>query len=60
MVRAFAIALGISTVRLVAVFLDVTLTAASVRPPAVFALSIWIGWALTMGAAEGWIRLSRS
>jgi hypothetical protein len=36
MIRAFAVALGISNVRLVAVFFDVTLTAAGFRPPAIF------------------------
>ena len=59
MVRAFAIAIGISTVRVVGLVFDVTLTAAGVRPPAVFVLSIWTGWLLTIGVAETWIRYTR-
>ena len=59
MIRAFAIALGISTVRVVALIFDLTLTPAGVRTPDVFVLSIWIGWLLTMAVAEAWIRYTR-
>lgn len=59
MIRAFAIAIGVSTVRFVMPVLDLTLTPAGLRPPALFALSLWIGWAITLGAAELWIRYTR-
>jgi uncharacterized membrane protein len=59
MIRAFAVALGISTVRVVALVFDVTLTPAGVRTPEVFVLSIWTGWLLTLGVAEAWIRHTR-
>jgi len=59
MIRAFAVALGISTVRVVALVFDLTLTPAGVRTPDIFVLSIWVGWLLTIGAAEAWIRSTR-
>ena len=60
MIRALAVALGISTVRLVALALDIALTPAGVRPALVFGLSLWTGWALTVGVAELWIAHTRS
>ncbi len=59
MIRVFAIALGISTVRVVALIVDIWLTPAGFRPPELFVLSICIGWSLTIGAAELWIRQTR-
>jgi hypothetical protein len=59
MIRVFAIAIAISTVRVVAVVLDVALTPAGIRPPDVFALSVWTGWVTTVGVAELWIRFTR-
>ena len=58
-IRAFAIAIGISTVRVVAAVFDLVLTPAGVRPPDLFALSLWTGWAITLGAGELWIRYTR-
>ena len=59
MIRAFAIAIGTSTVRLVALVLDLTITPAGFAPRDAFVLSIWTGWALTLGAAELWISYTR-
>jgi hypothetical protein len=59
MIRAFAIALGISTVRIVSAVLDFAFTPAGLPPPALFALSLWVGWASTLAAAELWIRYTR-
>jgi uncharacterized membrane protein len=56
MIRVFALAVAISTVRVVAVPLDVVLTPAGFRPPTVFALSVWTGWIITLSVAELWIR----
>jgi uncharacterized membrane protein len=56
MVRAFAIALAISTIRVIGAFLDLTLTPAGWRPQEIFALSLWTGWAGMLLAAELWIR----
>lgn len=60
MIRVFAIAIAISTVRLVAVPLDLALTPAGFRPPEIFVLSLWSGWIITLGAAELWIRYTRT
>lgn len=59
MIRAFAIALGISTVRLIGAVLDLALAPAGVAPAIVFVLSVWLGWLITLTAAEVWIRRTR-
>lgn len=59
MIRAFAIALAVSTVRIVGPTLDLMLTPAGFRLPEIFVLSLWTGWTLTVGAAELWIRYTR-
>jgi uncharacterized membrane protein len=55
MIRAFAIALGIATVRVAAAALDLTLAPAGVATETIFVLSLWIGWGTTLGAAELWL-----
>jgi hypothetical protein len=58
MIRAFATALAISTVRMVAGTLD--LGGVWVNDPrGQFVLSIWSGWLITLAIAEIWIRYSR-
>jgi hypothetical protein len=59
MIRAFAIALAVSTVRIVGPSLDLLLTPAGFRLPEIFVLSLWTGWTITVGAAELWIRYTR-
>lgn len=59
MIRAFAIALGISTVRIVGPVFDIALTPAGFRPPVLFVFAVWTGWILTLAAAELWIRRTR-
>lgn len=59
MIRAFAIALGISTVRVLGALFDLALTPLGVAPAPVFLLSVWLGWIVTIGAAELWIRRTR-
>lgn len=59
MIRVFAIAISISTVRVAAAAGDLLLTPAGIRPPAIFVISLWIGWGLTLAAAELWIRYTR-
>lgn len=60
MIRAFAVAVGIATVRVVGMVLDLALTPAGVGPADVFVLSLWTGWILTLAGAEGWIRYTRA
>ena len=60
MIRTFAIALAISTVRLVGAPVDLILTPAGVRPPMVFVVAMWTGWVITVALAEFWIRNTRA
>jgi len=60
MIRAFAVALGISTVRVVGLVFDFVFTPAGLRPPVIFVLSIWAGWFITVGAAELWLWRTRA
>lgn len=60
MIRAFALALGISIVRLVGAAADLALTPVGIRQPVLFVLSIWIGWAIAVTGAEWWIRMTRA
>jgi uncharacterized membrane protein len=59
MIRAFAIGIAIATVRVVVSILDMALTPFDYHPREIFALSIWIGTIVTVGAAEAWIRATR-
>lgn len=59
MIRAFALAVAISTVRVVAAVVDLALTPLAFRPQQIFVISIWTGWILTVGAGELWILMTR-
>ena len=59
MIRAIAVAIGVSTVRVVGAVFDVALSPVGVRPADVFVLSLYTGWGVTLGAAELWIRYTR-
>ena len=56
MMRMFSVVIGVSTIRIV----DMALTAITLaRPKQLFAPSLWIGWLLTVGIVELWIRYTR-
>jgi hypothetical protein len=59
MLRAMAVPLGVAVVRLVGVVVDVALTSFALSPVVVFALSLWIGWGLSIAGAEIWIHHTR-
>ena len=59
MIRTFALAIAISTVRLVGPVVDYAFTPGGLRSWDMFARSVWIGWVLTIAAAEAWIRYTR-
>lgn len=59
MIRAFAVALGISTVRLFAAPLDLLLTPMGWSSPAIFVASLWCGFGGTSLAAELWLYATR-
>ncbi|HYS55501.1 MAG TPA: DUF2306 domain-containing protein [Thermoanaerobaculia bacterium] len=58
MIRAFAVALAIATVRVVLTALDMARIMAA-DPRALFVVSIWSGWLITLAVAEAWIRYTR-
>jgi uncharacterized membrane protein len=60
MIRGFAVALAISTIRIVGGALDLVLMPAAADAPWLFVVSLWIGWVVTIAAAEWWIRYTRS
>ena len=59
MIRAVAVAIGVSAVRVVGAAFDVALSPLGVRPSDVFVLSLYAGWGLAICAAELWIRYTR-
>ena len=59
MIRAFALALAISTVRLLMGVLDYALTPAGFTPRQNFVLAVWAAWLIHLAAAELWIRHTR-
>jgi hypothetical protein len=59
MIRAFAVALGISAVRLFAAPLDLLLTPMGWSSPAIFVASLWCGFGSTSMVAEAWLYLTR-
>lgn len=59
MLRAIGAALGVSTVRLAAIPLDVVLTSYGATPEVVLLHSFWSGWVIMLLAAEWWIRRTR-
>jgi len=60
MLRAFALAIGIATTRVVGAVLDVALAPMGLRPATALVLNLWLGWALTVAAAELWILHTRA
>jgi len=58
MIRAFAVALAISTVRVVILAFDVARVGVD-QPRTMFVISIWSGWLITLAIAEFWIRYTR-
>jgi uncharacterized membrane protein len=56
MTRAYALAVGVSVVRLVALFLDPLLTIYAVAPGMIFVVSVWVGFSATVAATEVWLR----
>jgi hypothetical protein len=59
MLRAYALAAGISIVRLVDAALDLAFAPFGMSPATMFVISIWLGWIITGGAAEFWIARTR-
>ena len=59
MIRTFAVAMGISTVRLVSIPLDLAMTPWGFSTRTIFVVSLWCGWILTAAGAELWLAHTR-
>lgn len=59
MIRVFAFAIAISTIRLAVGAIDAALTPSGYPPADQFVLSVWAGWIITLAGAEAWIRYTR-
>jgi uncharacterized membrane protein len=59
MIRMFATALAISVIRVLGTGWAMIVGAEGVDPGA-FALSLWLGWIITLAVAEAWIRHTRA
>jgi uncharacterized membrane protein len=60
MIRAFTLALAIATVRVVGMVVGIVLAPAGLRFRTLLTLSMWLGWAINLGAAELWIARTRA
>jgi uncharacterized membrane protein len=60
MIRAFATAIGISTVRVISLPADLIMTPMGFGPEAVLLFAMWTGWPLTISVAELWILRTRA
>jgi len=60
MLRAIAAGASIAAQRIVAIPLDLALTPRGFDVRAIFAISLWVGWMLSMAGAEWWIRSTRA
>jgi uncharacterized membrane protein len=58
MVRFFAVAIGISVIRVVGMGHFLVMGTEAIQPRG-FAAGLWAGWLLTLGVAELWIRRTR-
>lgn len=59
MTRAFAIGLGIVVVRLVSIPLELAMTVMGIGVAMRFVVTLWVGWGLSLLAAEWWLRRTR-
>ncbi|HUF27719.1 MAG TPA: DUF2306 domain-containing protein [Gemmatimonadaceae bacterium] len=59
MLRAAAVPLGVATIRIAGLAVELALLERALGPRMLFLLSIWSGWALTIGTVEYWIRTTR-
>jgi len=59
MLRAVAVAIGVSVVRVVGAPTDLAFTPMGMSPRNVFVLALWLGWLLTAAVTEWWIRRTR-
>jgi hypothetical protein len=59
MLRAIAVPVGVSVVRIAGLALELALVEKGLGPELMFNLALWSGWLSSIGAIEVWIRVSR-
>jgi len=59
MLRVVGACVGVSVVRVVGALADITLTPNGIRAVDAFVIALWVGWAVTFGVTEWWIRRTR-
>jgi uncharacterized membrane protein len=60
MLRAIAVPLGVSVIRIAGLVLELVMVEHGLGPELLFQLSIWSGWLSSILAMETWIRATRS
>lgn len=60
MIRMFATALAIAVIRVISVAVHGIARDVDLLTPQVFGILLWVGWILTLGCAELWIRHTRA
>jgi uncharacterized membrane protein len=59
MIRAYAIGLGVATVRPIMGVFFATSRLTHLTPHDFFGIAFWLGWLLSLGVAEWWIRVTQ-
>ena len=59
MLRAIAVPLGVSLIRIAGLVLELALVERGLGPELMFNLALWSGWLSSIGAIEAWIRATR-
>jgi len=60
MLRAFGVMTAVPATRVMGTVLDVSFAPAGISSATLFAIDLWITWALVLGATEWWIRRTRA
>jgi uncharacterized membrane protein len=60
MLRAAAVPVGVSVIRVIGAVLDVALVRVGPDPRVLFQAALWSGWAISLAAAEWWVRGTRA
>jgi hypothetical protein len=59
MLRALAVPIGVTVVRLTGALVDIALTPAGYSARVVFVVALYVGWAASLAVTEWWVRRSR-
>jgi hypothetical protein len=60
MLRAFGVMVAVPATRVMGAFLDIAFAPTGISSATLFAIDLWVTWALVIGMTEWWIRHTRS